>query len=347
MSEATGSLSFRDLTIAVATRKYRGIQSVGDWPTETEITTTTWAGHDADEITLADRLLDQAKLIVNDGYKRFLIAHDWDFLTTRTTLTGWVTNTETAVGAPTYADPVSTVTVDTAMFFPSMVGQILTFGTSETEWTIAGYTSTTVVTVTGDASGEAAAQEITVTATGVQRLPDDFGGEMIDERMYFSPDALGPAIQEVPMSQVLNLRGIRDLTTQFVWKYALETVQVGLFTRWNVNFWPRWGTDTVIHYRYRTQIDIMTSASVAAADVTDYPLGGAEFSTAIREACLMMVEEDRGFVKGPAHESYNTTLAQAIQRDSRNKPRNRGYNRDNSDGPGFRPRRVRSVTFIP
>ncbi len=347
MAEATGSLSFRDLTLAVATRKKQGIQFPGDWPTETEIATATWAGHDADEITLADRILNDAKRIVNVGYKRFLIAHDWQFLTTRTTLTGWVTNTETAVGAPTFAAPSSTVTVDTAMFFPSMLGQTLTFGTSETEWVIDGFTSTTVVTVTGDASGEVAAQEITVTATGFQRLPDNFGGQVVDEKMYFAPDALGPAIQEVPMSQVLDLRGRRDLTVQFVWSYALETVQVGHFTRWNVNFGPRWNADTVVHYRYRTQIDILTSASVGGADVTDYPLGGAEFSTVIREACMMMVEEDRGFTKGPVHESYNTTLAQGITRDSRNKPRNRGKNSDNSDGPVFRPRRVRSVTFIP
>ncbi len=344
MAEATGSLSFKNLTDEVATRKYRGIQSVGDWPTETEIAILTWVDHTTAEINLAIKFLNDAKRIVNAGYKRFLIAHDWDFLTTRTTLVGWATVTETAVGAPSFGDPESTVTVDTAMFHPSMVGQILTFGTSETTWTIVGFTSTTVIDVTGDASGEAAGQEITVTATGFQRLPDNFGGEMIDEKMYFAPDALGPAIQEVPMSQVLDLRGRRDLTVQFVWSYALETVQFGDFTRWNVNFGPRWNTDTVIHYRYRTQIDILTSSG--SPEATDYPLGGAEFSTAIREACLMMVEEDRGFTKGPQHESYNVTLGQAIQRDSKNKPRNRGKNSDNSDGPVFRPRRVRSVTFI-
>jgi hypothetical protein len=199
MAEATGSLSFRDLTLAVATRKYRGIQFVRDWPTETEIATATWSGHTTAEINLADQYLDDAKAIVNEGYKRFKLAHDWGFLTIRTTLTGWVTNTETAVGAPSYSAPSSTVTVDTAMFYPSMVGQVLTFGTSETTWTIDGYTSSTVVTVTGDASGEAAAQEITVTATGFQRLPDDFSGQMIDEKMYFSPDAQGEAIIERPV----------------------------------------------------------------------------------------------------------------------------------------------------
>jgi len=345
MAEATSSLSFRDLTVAVATRKYRGIQHDGDWPTEAEITTLTWVGHTTAEITLADQYLDTSKRIVNDAYKRFMFAHDWGCLTERTTLTAWVTATETesAVGGPAYDGTTSTtITVDAAMFYDSMVGQILTFGTSETTWTIASVTSTTVVVVTGDASGEDAAQEITVTATGNQRLPDDFSGEMIDEKMYFAPDGQGEALVERPFSDIMDLRGRQDLTTQYVWSYGLETVQVGDYTRWNVAFWPRWDTDTTIHYRYRKQICALTSAS----GTTDYPLGGAEFSTAIREACMMMVEEDRGYVKGPAHDSYNTTLAQAISRDSKNKPRNRGYNGDNSDIPCSTGRnRFKSVTF--
>jgi len=344
MAEATGSLSFWDLVIEVATRNYRGIQSLRDWPTEAELV-GPWAGHDADEIALAQQYTDNAKAIANAGYKRFLIAHDWDFLTTRTTLTGWVTATETesAVGGPAYDGTTSTtITVDTAMFYPSMVGQILTFGTSGTPWTIDGYTSTTVITVTGDASGEVGAQEITVTATGYQRLPDDFGGEMIDERIYFAPDALGDEIVEVPIGAIIDARAGSDLTAQYPWAYGLETVQVGGYTRWNVSFWPRWGADTTLHYRYRKQNCELTSA----AGVTDYPLGGGEFSTAIREACMMMAEEDRGYVKGPAHDSYNVTLGQAIQRDSRNKPRNRGQNSDNSDGFAYpRKHEFGSVTF--
>lgn len=335
MAEATGSLSFWDLVIEVATRMYCGIQSTRDWPTETELA-GAWALHSVAEIALAQEYTDNAKAIVNAGYKRFLIAHDWGFLTERTTLTGWttVTETESAVGGPAYVAPTTTITVDTAMFLPSMVGQTLTFGTSGTEWVIASVTSTTVALVTGDASGEAGAQEITVTATGFQRLPDDFGGQMIDERMYFAPDGQGNAIREALVSHLMNAQSLSDLTAQYPYWYGLETVEdVDGYTRWNVLFYPQWASDTTIHYRYRKQIAELTSA----AGTTDYPLGGAEFSTAIREACLMMVEEGRGYLKGPAHDSYNTTLAQAISRDSRNKPRNRGYNGDNSGG-SVRPR---------
>jgi len=342
MAEATGSLSFWDLVIAVATRKYRGIQFVGDWPTETEIADILWAGHTTAEITLADRYLDDAKRIANAGYKRFLIAHDWDFLTTRTTLTGWVTATGAADGAPAYGDPESTVTAAAAMFYPSMVGQTLTFDVSGREFVIEAYTSALIVDVTGDASMEADEAVITVTATGYQRLPDDFGGEMIDERIYFAPDGLGDKIVEVPIGRIIDARAGSDLTAQYPWAYGLETVQVGGYTRWNVSFWPRWSANTTLHYRYRKQTCELTSAD----GVTDYPLGGAEFSTAIREACMMMVEEDRGYTKGPAHDSYNVTLAQAVQRDSRNKPRNRGQNRDNSDGFAYPRRHVfGSVTF--
>jgi hypothetical protein len=134
-----------------------------------------------------------------------------------------------------------------------------------------------------------------------------------------------------------------------VWSYGLESVQVTSgtadLTRWNVLFWPRCGSDTTIHYRYRRQIDILTSSSDGVTDATDYPIGGEEFSTAIREACMMMVEEDRG-VMGPAHKTYDRVLAEAISRDSKNKPRNRGYNGDNSDNRRYpRRRELGTVTF--
>lgn len=343
MAEATGSLSFRDLTLDVANRKYRGIQHDGDWPTEAEIADEAWDGHVAAEITLADRYLTVCKGIVNAAYKRFLIAHDWGFLTTRTTLTGWATATGVTTVQPVFGDPESTVTALAAMFYPSMVGQMLTFDDSEDEFEIITYTSTTVVEVTGDASGEEAAAAMTVTSTGFQRLPDDFGGQMIDEKMYFAPDGLGVALREVPVSHIMDLQSLSDITAQYPYMYGLETVEdVDGYTRWNVVFYPQWATDTTIHYRYRKQIAELTSAS----GTTDYPLGGAEFSTAIREACMMMVEEDRGDLKGPAHEAYNTTISQAISRDGKNKPRNRGYNGDNSDRPVLRSRHpMGTVTY--
>jgi len=329
MAEATGSLSFRDLTLEVATRKYQGIQNVRDWPTETEIATATWAGHTTAEIDEAEIYLTDAKAIVNSGYKRVLSAHPWDALTARTTLTGWASNTETAVGAPTYDGTSSTVTVDAAMFYPSMVGQTITFGTSETIWTIDGYTSSTVITVIGDASGEAAAQEITVNATGFQRLPDDFAGHMVDEKIYLAPGSSGPFLEERPMDIIMGFRGREDLTREHPWIYGLEPVQVSGNTRWNVCFWPGFGTDADLYIRYRRQISELTSSG--SPEATDYPLGGGNFATAIREACMMLAEEDRGYTKGPAHETYYTTLKDAIAQDARNKSSNLGYNGDNSD----------------
>ena len=338
MAEPTASLSYRDLTLEVATRKYMGILNVRDWPTETEIATATWAGHTTAQIDQAVIYLNDAKSIADAAYKRILAAHTWGFLTKRTTLTGWVTNTETAVGVPTYADPVSTIVVDADLFLPSMVGSVITFGTSETTWTIAEYVSATSARVTGDASGEVATQEITITSTGYQRLPDDFSGEVVDEKFYRNPDSNGPAIDETTMSEILTKRGLTDLTHQNPWQYGLETVQTGGFTRWNVCFWPGWSTDTLLHYRYKVQIDLLTSASVDGDDVTDYPLGGANFSTAIREACMAILEENRGYDKGPAHTTYNNELAIAIRQDGKNKPANQGYNKDDSDRSAY-PRR--------
>jgi len=326
MSEPTGSMSFWDVVAAVAARKYIGSQFPGDFPTETQIDAGSWSGHTADELTEASRWITACKGIVNRAYKRILRAHDWAFLDQAATMTGWATATQTAVGAPSYAAPSSTVTVDAAMFYPSMVGATLTFGTSDTEWTIDGYTSSTVVTVSGDASGEAAGQEITVTADGMQRMPDNFSGEVIGNRIFYPPDGLGEAIQQAPPETIQNLRAACDQARQYSRIFAILAVQDGGLQRWDIDFFPTWSTDTTLHYRHRVDEAKLTSDATAS----DYPMGGAKFSSALLEAAYMQIELDAG-VKGPASEQFERALAEAVRRDAAGRPRMLGYAYDGSE----------------
>lgn len=71
----------------------------------------------------------------------------------------------TADGAPVYASPSSTVTVDDYIFRAADVGHDLTFWSSGTpsSYTISAFTNPKVVVVTGDASGEADGDIVTIS----------------------------------------------------------------------------------------------------------------------------------------------------------------------------------------
>ncbi|GAG04637.1 unnamed protein product, partial [marine sediment metagenome] len=90
------------------------------------------------------------------GVQRFLTgldprdneAHLWSFLQPISTVTIWATSTTTLDGPNTTKDNgTSTVTVDDATFYDSMIGYDLTIGT--TAYPITAVASTTVCTVTG------------------------------------------------------------------------------------------------------------------------------------------------------------------------------------------------------
>ena len=106
---------------------------------------------------------------VESGEARFAGAHDWGFLRPRLNLTLWPTVTGTAAAGLT-----TTVTATTAKFHPSMVGHSIVF-TAGSTYTITAYTSSTVITVNTTAAADSS-KAFTVTADGIYRLPDDYGG---------------------------------------------------------------------------------------------------------------------------------------------------------------------------
>ena len=90
-------------------------------------------------------------------------------------LEAWMTASGTTDGSPVESGGSTTVTATEDVFYPSMVGKSIDFTTSENSYTITAYTSSTVVVVSGDASGETDAA-FTITADGYYRLPDNFAG---------------------------------------------------------------------------------------------------------------------------------------------------------------------------
>lgn len=188
---AEDGLSFLDLNTHVAVEM--GVAYYG-------AAGATAAAPPTDAPTLA-----RIKGYVNGGLRMFLFdapPTGWEFQHPVAEVVLWVTSDSTANGAPAYANPLSTVTVHTTLFYggmvghdlaftvtstadgtptyttaketsvvvvddaifkAGMVGQDVTFSATSNSYTILGYTNTKTVTVAGDASNEA--DEDTVTAT--------------------------------------------------------------------------------------------------------------------------------------------------------------------------------------
>lgn len=167
----------------------------------------TGCGRDPDEWEPDDD--DDFAGCLRDGITQFLTAggHKWRFLRPIQSLILWPTLTTTLVGTPTYVDPVSTVTAAAGDFRPLMVGKDLVFATSGNSYPIAEYVSTTVVKVTGNASGETAGDDVTITADGDYHLAAAFSG--LSDPLWFI-DTNGTTYGPVHLSSpnaVMNERG--------------------------------------------------------------------------------------------------------------------------------------------
>lgn len=100
--------------------------------------------------------------------------------------------TGTMSGAPSFGDPESTVTATAAIFTEEMVGQRLIFDTSGNSYLIEAFTSTTIIDITGDASGEDSGDTLTVSGSilsfmRIATTVDAIGGVLVGEAHHASP----------------------------------------------------------------------------------------------------------------------------------------------------------------
>ncbi len=202
--------------------------------------------------TLTDAQKTEAKLETNRAYGDFLAEADWSFMCPQSSMTLWATATGTM--------SVSTVTITAAAaaFFPSMVGHTLVADTSENEYTILSYTSSTVVVVDTSAAADDG-DTFTITADGQYSLPDNFGSLMTQPAYQPGGDAVGTLLQTSP-DQIRHLHSGTSVTAN-PRRYA---VQVRPFTpvtgqRWELFVWPIPVSDRVVHYQYQIIAGTMTT----------------------------------------------------------------------------------------
>lgn len=243
------------------------------------------------------------------GYRNFIAAFDWSFLKPLATLVLFGTTTGTVVGSPSYSAPSSTVTATASKFSAQMVGQSLTFNASGNGYVVDGYTSATVVTVTGDASGEAPGDLFTLTPNGSYRLPVTHGG--LIGHLYFETTS--------GWWQPIRLVGLGVILDRWMWdstrdrpRIAAEspaTVGMGSEQQFDLLVYPIPATDVTIKYRYYVRPQAIVP--------TDYPYGSPDHFETLVAMCLAELELGKFGGAGPLSQLADRALQISIRLDGR------------------------------
>jgi len=274
--------------------------------------------------------------IMQSGYRRFLappvlpnsmVPHKWSFLEPTATLVAFTSAAGTMSGVPIYSSPSSTVTATAAKFFPGMVGRSIIFDDSSASYVIAGYTSSTVITVTGDASGELTGDDFTIAATGDVALPDDFGSMSSEFYLATSVASGCKTVQRRGLADILRRRAEDDDETGVPEVFAIapktHTGQTG--QRQQAMFWPIPDDDYTLTFQYQILRNKIDATYV-------YPAGIETHSETILAA--MLAECDHHVRQDLGNEArFKEMLYSSISMDQMNSaPESMGYNGNRGAG---------------
>jgi len=273
--------------------------------------------------------------VLQSGYRRFLfpavlpndtVPHKWSFLEPTDTIVAFAAASGTVSGLPVYATPSSTITATAAKFFPGMVGRSITFDTSSTSYVIVGYTSSTIITVTGNASGELTGDTFTIDSTGDVAMPDNFGS-MSSEFYLSSSVSSCKTIQRRGLSDILRRRAEDEDRTGAPEFYAIapkaHTGAAG--QRQQAMFWPTPDDDYTLTFQYQLLRNKIDATYV-------YPAGIESHSETILAAIL--AECDHQMRQDFGNEArFKEMLFTSVKMDEMNSsPESMGYNSNRGAG---------------
>lgn len=249
------------------------------------------------------------------GSRGEVINHPWSFLKPTVDFTLW---SPIAVGSATvtggaYSGGKTTLTVTGGTpFLDSMLGRTIVV-TGVGSFVINTVTSTTVVSVTGDAS-TAVAATFAIDSGGDYTLPSDFGG------------LAGPITQEANKGRTaIALVGEAEILDRRSFEYSSGTPLRGAIRprahdsltqqRSELIIWPAASMDYPVKLRYAVQ----AVTPDTAGDYATYPYGGAQHGETICECCLAAAEKHiNGLPEGPRAAEAARMLAGAISIDIAN-----------------------------
>lgn len=286
----------------------------------------------------ADEILDVTACIKR-GLRNFYFpprinqaeqAHRWSFLRPSATLDIWddLVTADAVTATISYSSPVSTVTASEAAFYPSMVGKNLVTA-SGNSYVIAGYTSSTVITVTGDASGDTG-DIITIDSEDTFLLPWDYGGMYGDGKFTYANAENKLSI--ITMTSDVNIRHLRQTSVSTGTPYLVailpKTTDGTQGQRWEAMFHRPPNDVLTLHYRYYILPDALVLTDL------EYPYGSAAHSETILESCLAIAEiREKNLATTEHQDRFGALLQSSIDHDrGLGEPIVLfGYNRDGSD----------------
>lgn len=278
--------------------------------------------------------------IVQDGVARFYLARAWRFLRPTESFIIFADialTTTVKVSGGAFSGGETPVTATAESFHPLMVGKDLVI-TDEATFRVASYTSTTVVKVTGDASG-VSAKTFSLAADGIYTLDADWAE--LEGKITFDTEQLQHEIIQTSESKIREMKQSRVSTgiPQLAAVRIRETDGT-LEHRIEVMVWPVPNKDYTVSSRLSLHPTLLSSAEPS-------PLGGPKHARTVLEACLAGSEvshDDKS--DGPHEHSYQRFLLESIKTDRRqNGPEFLGKNSDRSDGVGRLRNRGNIVQF--
>lgn len=247
-------------------------------------------------------------LYVDEGYRDFLLSYEWSFMKPIASSVLWATTTSTTT-MTVGGEGSKTVTASVATFYPTMVGH--TIVSTNGSYVIDGYVSTTVVTVTSNASNDTG-EAFTITPNGRYRMPDDFGGLL--GNVYFQPnEGLYIPLGNTGVAEVTHLlQGSTDAARPTMCAVEPANVSGSIGQRFDLLAWRIPDDDYTIRYQYEVLPDKLSGGA--------YPYGGAMHGETIKYACLAAMERSKfHLTKGPWQSQYDRLLVLSIKRDQRGK----------------------------
>lgn len=236
--------------------------------------------------------------------------HRWSFMDVEGTL---VLYPDIAVAAAvtvsgSYADPTTTLTASGGTpFLPAMVGREIVI-TGVGTYTISGYTSSTVIGLTGDASAASGAT-FSIDSGGKFRLPDNFEG-ISGPVVYQEGGIIRPAIRIVGAQDVWRRRQIAGGGYPEIAAILPADSGNANSVRHDLFVYPDVSAQVTVRFIYRP-------AGIALTSSLTVPYGAVPHGETIKAACFACLERDfQDRVDGPYMQQYERLLQKSIIQDS-------------------------------
>lgn len=267
--------------------------------------------------------LAAVKEYVNGGLRMFLNdapPEGWRFQQPTASVVLWASITVDTDVTVTGSDYVTSTTITATggtPFYPSMVGHTISFTTTG-DFVVDSYTSSTVISVIGDASA-VSSETFSMTADGNYTLPSTFGGEYLGPISYAAGENPGASLRWGSEGEIRRLRENVSSQTGYPTLAAVRKMDATNVARlWELVVYPTPGGDYTVEFPYELYFTALS------ADGDLHP-AGIHYDETVMAACEAYAEmKGNDNLAGRVQYYEQKALPAAQRRNQRSAPRRLG-----------------------